>query len=364
LTRIRSLLALLVLALAIPAAVAGCGDDDDASSADPQTVLDETFDNDTTVNSGDLSLTASVSADGEQGGSFEASLSGPFQGDAESENEIPQLDWTASASGSGAGQSVDFSGGLVVTEDNAYVEYNDQAYEVGSDEFSQLRDQVEAQAEQAGGSDAQGTFQEQCASAIEQAGGDASGCDIDFAGWLTNLTNEGSEDVGGTPTDHIAGDANVEQILTDIGDLASSIPGAESQGFDPAQLQLLQGAVSDASIDVYSGTDDHVLRKLEVNLGIDPSAIGGSSVPISNITVGFAVEIDGLNEEQTIEAPTDTKPISDLLGDFGVDSDALGGALGATGGGGASGSNAGDAYLECVAEASTPAEINDCASQL
>ena len=68
-----------------------------SSDEDPQTVLDETFNNDTKVTSGDLSLTASVSAEGEQGGSFEASLGGPFQGDPENPTAIPQLDWTASA---------------------------------------------------------------------------------------------------------------------------------------------------------------------------------------------------------------------------------------------------------------------------
>ncbi len=359
-TRIRTFFVVSVLALAIPAAVAGCGGDD-VSSEDPQTVLDDTFNNETKVTSGDLSLTASVSAEGEQGGSFEASLSGPFQGDAENEAAIPQLDWTVSASGEGAGTSVDFSGGLVVTTDNAYVEYNDQAYEVGSDSFAQLREQFEAQAEAATGTDAQGTFQEQCASAIEQAGGDPAGCDIDLASWLTNLTNEGTEDVGGTETVHIHGDADVNTILSDIGELASSIPGADAQGFDPSQLSLVSGAVTDASIDVYSGADDNVLRKLEVSLAIDPSAIApAGAVPISNIAVSFAVEIDGLNEEQTIEAPTDAKPISELFSDVGLDPGALGdlGALPGTG------SGSGDAFQQCMQQATTPEEINACASEL
>ena len=362
-TRIRTLLVVSALTLPIPAAIAGCGGDD-TSSEDPSTVLDATFNNDTKVTSGDLSLTASVTADGDQGGSFEASLSGPFQGDADNEAAIPQLDWTASASGEGAGQSVDFSGGLVVTTDNAYVEYNDQAYEVGSDEFSQLRDQFEAQASAAtGGDEAQGTFQEQCANAIEQAGGDASACDIELSSWLTDLTNEGTEDVGGTETVHIAGDANIDQILTDVGNLASSVPGADAQGFDPAQLGAVSGAVTDASIDVYSGVDDNVLRKLDVNLAIDPSAVvpEGVSVPISNIAVSFAVEIDGLNETQSIEAPADAKPISELFGDVGIDPSALGDLGGLQGG---TGSGSGDAFQQCMQQASTPDEINACAAEL
>jgi hypothetical protein len=364
LTRIRTFFVVCAIALPIPALIAGCGGDD-ASSEDPQTVLDETFNNDTTVSSGDLSLTASVSADGDQGGSFEASLSGPFQGDPANQASIPQLDWTATATGEGAGQSIDFSGGLVVTDDNAYVEYKDQAYEVGTDSFATLRDQFEAQAQAAtGGSDTQGTFQEQCASAIEQAGGDASACNFDLSAWLTNLTNEGTEDVGGTETIHIAGDADVQQILSDIGDLASSVPGAASQGFDPAQLSAVSGAVTDASIDVFSGADDHVLRKLDVNLTVDPSAVApqGVTIPVSNIQISFAVEIDGLNEEQTIEAPADAKPIDQLFSDLGIDPSALG-ALGAGSLPGA-GTGSGDAFQQCMQQASTPEEINACAAEL
>jgi len=364
LNRIRTFAAVCALALPIPAVIAGCGGDD-SSSEDPQTVLDETFNNDTQVTSGDLSLTASVSADGDQGGSFEASLSGPFQGDPSDENAVPQLDWTASLSGEGAGQSLDFSGGLVVTGDNAYVEYNDQAYEVGTKEFATLRDQMEQQA-QASGTDSQGTFQEQCTTAIEQAGGDASACDIDFESWLTNLTNDGTEDVGGTETIHISGDADVQKMLTDIGTLAASIPGADTEGIDPSQLSAVSGAITEASVDVYSGADDHVLRKVDANLTIDPSQIAPeSAVPVSNIQISFSVEIDGLNEEQTIEAPSSAKPIDELLSDVGIDPSTLGG-LGATGLGssGGSGSGSGNSFEQCIQQASTPDEINACASQL
>ncbi len=361
-TRTRTLLAVCALALPIPVAIAGCGGDDEASSEDPQTVLDETFNNETTVTSGDLTLSAAVSAEGSQGGDFEASLSGPFQGDADDPNALPQLDWTASASGSGAGQSIDFSGGIVVTTDNAYVEYQDQAYEVGADQFQQIKDSV-AQQTEAAGAEPTASFAEGCKQAIEQAGGDAAACDIDFESWITNLTNEGSADVGGTETIHISGDADVQKMLDDIGNIAASVPSASSSGFDPSQLSLVSGAVSNASIDVYSGTDDHVLRKLEANVTIDPSALGAPSEQVGEISITLSVEIDGLNEEQTITAPDDPKPIADLIQSSGLDLGALGGSLGgaSSSGGGAAG---GGDYLDCIQQAQTPDEINACAAQL
>ena len=101
--RFRNLLAVCALALPIPAAIAGCGGDS-GSDVDPQTVLDDTFNNDQKVSSGDLSLSFNGSADGAAGGSFEASLEGPFQGDPDNPNAIPQLDFTGKVDYSAAGR--------------------------------------------------------------------------------------------------------------------------------------------------------------------------------------------------------------------------------------------------------------------
>ena len=366
-TRIRTFFAVCALALPVPAILAGCGGDDGGDSGqDPQTVLDETFTNDQTISSGDLNLSLGVDAGGDQGGSFDATLSGPFQGEADNPQAIPQLDWDASLKGSGAGQSVDFSGGIVVTDDNAYVEYNDKTYEVGTGTFKQVKDQVEAQA----GSQAVAptSFAEGCKQALEQAGAtDTSGCDIDLQSWLTDLSDEGTEDVGGTTTVHVHGNLDVNKVLTDVGNLASAFPGVTSSGFDPSQLGAFSGAVTDASMDVYSGEDDHLLRKLDLSLTIDPSAIAGEgAVPIDTIDISFGLELTGVNEQQTITAPSGAQPISQLLGDLGISPSDLGqlpGLPGTSGGGG--GGASADDYFQCIQQAgSDPAEINKCASQL
>ena len=371
---IRILIATCALALPTGGLLAGCGGDDGGGSdEDPQTVLDETFDNETSVSSGNLTISASVSAEGEQGGSFEGSLSGPFQTDPENPAALPQLDWTATATGDAGGQSLDFSGGVVVTEDNAFLEYNESAYEVGTEQFTQLKDAVESQA----GSvevDETASFSDACAQALEQAGAtDTAACDIDISSWLTNLTNEGTEDVGGSESVHLSGEANVDQILTDIGELAAVVPGAAEQGIDPSQLGSFSGAVTDATVDVYSTVDENLLSKFDISLTIDPSAIGGDAiVPIDTVDVGFGFEIADINEEQSFEAPADAQPISELFGDLGVDLGdlgALGGAVpggipGTEGGGGGGGAGAADDYLECLNQATTPDEINACANEL
>jgi len=381
LTRTRSLFTAALMALTLPAAIAGCGGDG-GSDQDPQEVIDATFNNDATVTSGVLDLSVDASA-GDQG-SFDASLSGPFQGVEDDPAALPQVDLTATVSGEGAGQSVNFDGGLTITDDNVFVTYGGQAYEVGSDTFNQLKDSIEASTGQAQGSDtgdAAASFQAGCEQAIEAQGGDASACDFELSGWFTNLTNEGTEDLDGASVVHVSGDVDISQMLGDLVGIAQSVPGAEGQ-VDQAQVDQVSEAISDASFDIYSGEDDNILRKLDVNVSVDPSAIAGSElVPVDSVDLGFSVGISDVNEEQTIDGPSDAQPIDDLLGQFGLGGslgDLGGGGLGDLGGGGSfdlgggggGGVPGGDggasaAYLDCVAAAGNdPQEAAACLDEL
>jgi len=377
LNRIRTLLAICAVALPIPAAIAGCGDDDDdsSSSADPQEVLNATFDNENSVSSGNVDLSVSLSTEGDESGSFEASLTGPFQGDPDNPSTLPQLDWTVTASGEGAGQEIDFDGGAVVTEDNAYLEYGGEVYEVGSEDFLAAKEQLESQApenENLGFSEA---FQQGCEQAARQQGGDPSTCDFDVSAWLTNQTTEGTEDVEGVDTNHVSGDLNVEQVLNDIGGIAAGFPEAAGAPFDLNNLGQFSTAVEEASFDVYSGVEDNLLRKLEFNLAIDPSALSaGTDVPVDAVNVGFSLTLSGVNEPQTVEAPSGAQPIDELLGQLnlgglGLQVPGLGGGgvpdLGGGGaGGGGAGSDAAQAYLECISQAQTAEDQAACASEL
>jgi hypothetical protein len=376
LTRSRSLFAAAVLALAVPGAIAGCGGDD-SSDQDPQEVLDATFNNDETVSSGSLDISVDASA-GDQG-SFNASLSGPFQGDADDPTALPQLDLAATVEGGAAGQSVNFDGGLTITDDNLYVEYGGQAYEVGTDTFDQLKQSVEAQAGQtddAASGDATEAFKEGCAQAIEAQGGDASACDFDVSAWFTNLANDGSEDLDGTSVVHISGDIDVSQMLSDLTALGQSVPSAQGQ-IDEGQIDQAAEAISDASFDVYSGEDDNILRKLDFNISVDPSAVQSATpIPVDSVDLGFSVGISDVNEDQTIEAPSDAQPIEDLLGQFGIGGlGPLGGSLGGLGGGtglddlggggGGTDGGASDAYLDCIASAGNDAQAaSKCLDEL
>jgi hypothetical protein len=349
LTRIRTAVAVLAIALPIPAAVAGCGGGS-SNSEDPQQVLDQTFNNPTKITSGKLDLSLNGSAEGQQSGNFSATISGPFQTDPKDTTAFPQLDLTANVSGSSGGPSISFDGSLITTKDNAFVEYQNQAYEVGTTAFRQF---AQAYAQAAKQNQAKGSS----SSGFSQFG-------IDPKTWLTNVSNEGTTDVDGTDTIHIHGDADVAKIVTDLQKVSQQTSGTTQQ-ISPDQLKQLTDAVQTASIDVYSGTDDHLLRKLAVSLVIAPPASTGTS--ISKINVDFSITLSDVNQPQTITAPSNPKPISGLLSQLGIPG--LSGVGGTGGfsipGGSSGGSGTNPAYLQCVQKAgSNQAKLQACATKL
>ena len=149
---------------------------------------------------------------------------------------------------------------------------------------------------------------------------------------------------------------------------ARRCPAPSSQGFDPTQLERdARRAITEATIDVYSGVDDHLLRKLDANLTIDPSAIAPerTAIPVENIDVTFGLELGGVNEEQTIEAPSDAQPIDRAARRPRARLGALGGLDGAAcPAAPAAGSGDADAFQQCVQQATSAEEINACAAEL
>lgn len=344
-TRIRARGAIFALIVVLAAALAGCGGDG-GGGEDPSEVLEQTFNNPEEITSGQVSISLDASAEGGQAGDLTATIEGPFQTDRNDPAAFPQLDLDATISVSGAGQNLDLEGGLVATRKNAFVTYQGQAYEVGASVLNRLKAFSERSLRQA---QARGN---QNASIFERLG-------IDPQSWLTNVSNEGDEDVEGTETIHIHGDADLEQIVTDLATIAERAPGDDFQALDPADLDQVKSAVQNASLDVYSGKEDRVLRRLSLSLAIEPPASDGGA-EVSSVNVDFTLTLRDVNEPQTINAPSGAKPISGLLDDLGLGDLRVPGS-GANGGLGGNGGPSQD-YLDCIEN--NPADPGECVSEL
>jgi hypothetical protein len=363
LNRIRALI-VLVLALFAATLFAACGGDDNGGGdEDPQQVLDATFSNDQAINSGVFDLSFDISAEGgSDPGTFSVSFGGPFQG---TEGQFPQFDVDGAADLDSETQ--DFSGeaGLTSTGDTAFISFQGSDYEIPQKAFRQFTSRflkLQKQSEQQ--SQGQGNF--------------LASLGIDPRNWLTDLSNEGTEDVEGTETVHITGQADVEKLVQDLRKIAKNAPQATGQ-LTPqqlSQLDQLTDVIESADFDIYSGADDDVLRKLEGSITVKPSAGDGSP---ESADINFSLTLSEVNEPQQIAAPATAQPLARLLQQFGVDPRSLaqlGDVLGGAGGGAGLGtpqaggsptppsSDASQAYLQCLQSAQDAAALQKCAALL
>jgi hypothetical protein len=375
LSRIR-IFALFATLVALATALAACGGgSSDSSGEDPQKVVESASLEG--VKSGELEMSMDVNVAGDEGGELELELSGPFEQGAT--GELPQAELNAKANGEAEGEKIDFEGGLTLLTDRAFIAYNGESYEVDPTTFGFLKSSFE-QAQQQGGEEADITACQQAAEGIK------------FSQFTENLTNEGSEDVGGTSTTHVSGDLNVSGAVDAVIQLTED-PACSSQleAAGPLPLNELEAAkgelgkaIKNAHVELWVGEDDDIIRKAAVELTVEPPEASSEKVEID-----LELTLNGVNEQQTFNSPSNAQPLEKLFKQLGVNplellesggEGGLGGLLegiggssegGSSEGGGSSESGSGveleeaqKEYVECLKGAETAQDLQECASLL
>jgi hypothetical protein len=353
-----ALLALAVVALVLAACgSSGGGGDSGASSSDAQTLLRETFSGSHTIRSGkaNVQLRAVVTGEPSLRGPIELTISGPFE--SAGTDQVPKFDLALDAHVQGQG----FQAGLASTSDQLFVKFGGTSYAVPA----QLMDQLRASYRR---SQQQGSSRQSMS--LQSLG-------IDPARWLKDPKVVGSDTVGGADTDHISGDVDTGALLDDVDTLLARVKdqglaGTAGQRI-PSRLSAsdraqIEQAVKQATVDVWSGKDDHTLRRLTLALNVVPPS--GSGGPRS-VDLTISIELTDLNKPQTISAPATSRPLSELLGQFqgllggALGGSALGGGAGAPGSAGGASSQQLNAYSQCIERAgSNVTEAQKCADLL
>jgi hypothetical protein len=356
-TRPRPALLLSLLA-ALALALSACGGSDDegggeeaSASTDVNELLTQTFTGSKKIESGNLALKMQIEAQGdaEVQGPISITLGGPFQ--AQDGGALPKFKLEASVEG--AGQSI--KAGATSTGDKGFLSFQGTDYAVDDQVFQQFKAGYEEAQKQ--GSKEQQSF---------------ASLGMDPRKWLTDPKNAGEAKVGDDDTIKITGGVDVAKLLDDVNtalEKASSL-GLDSTGDVPQKLtdkqrQQVLDAVKDPRVEIYTGKDDQILRRMVVNLGIQDTGSGTSG------TVALDVSITDLNEDQDIAEPADAKPFDQLLGQLG--GLGLGGAAGSGSGSGSGGADDGgaaaggdiEAYSKCVTDAGEDlAKVRKCAELL
>lgn len=348
--RARAIVALLAAAV-VALALAACGGDDSGGGGggggDAASLLRQTFSGSHEIRSGKVNARLRVDVDDPSiRGPVDIAISGPFQ--SSGADELPQFDLTVDIKAEGQ----TFAAGLISTSDRAFVEVSGSAYEIPGDLLAELKDSWRRQ--------------RQDDSAERRS---FAGLGIDPLKWLVDPKVEGTETVGGVETDHITAGIDVSALLDDFDKALAEVDRqglADSTGQDvpdriPADARKeIEEAIRDARFDVWSGTDDHTLRRLRLVVAVEPE--DAKDGPRS-LDLELTVELTELNEPQTIKAPSTTRPLQELLGQF---QGLLGGALGGSSGGGGSGSSQQfDEYMRCIEERAGDVERQqECADLL
>jgi len=364
LNRARSLFVFIVL-IAFAAALSACGS---SGSNDPQSVVDEaTLQG---IDSGKIDLAVKADVQGKKGGDLDISLSGPFQ--SEEEAETPDLDLAFSVNGTVDNEKIDREGGFTLLGNKAFVGYEGTEYEVDPTTFNF----VKSLAKQQGGKGKSGEI-----SACQEAVGD-----FELKNFVEDLKDEGSADVGGTETTKISADLNGSGAVQAFSELVED-PACSAQlkaaGPLPstAELEDAKGTIKDslksAHVELYVG-DDHIVRRVTAKATIEPPEDSKDSA--KRVDLDIDLTLTGVNEEQTISAPDQTKPLSDLFLKLGINPiellqafqggtpdiggllEKLGGAEGGSSSGG--GSDGGQTYYQCLGEAKTATDAQNCTGLL
>ncbi len=350
------------LALVVGACGGSSGGGDKASAdTDVNTLLADTFNGkDKKVTSGKLDLELKIDAKNTQGvsGPVTVSVKGPFQ--SEGKQKLPKfkIDFAFE----GAGQSI--KAGLTSTGAKGFVNFQGSDYVVTEQLFTQFKTGYE-QAQKKGNTNNQSL----------------SSLGLDPRKWLTNAKNEGDAKVGSDDAIKITGGVDVNKLLDDVN---KALTKARSLGVSgtqtlPTQLTAAQrkqvtDAVKNPKVEIYTGKDDKILRRMVVALGI--VAPKSSSSPNGSADFRLDFSISDLNQDQTISEPASPKPFSELssqLGGLGLGG--LGaGSGGASSGSGSSSSGSGTAgannanlqkYSKCVTDAgSDTTKARKCADLL
>jgi hypothetical protein len=286
-----SRLPLLLTLLAV--LLAGCGSaapDPASSDTDVNTLLRDTFRNVAKIKS--ANVTAKLALDG-QGQSAGATLSGPFE--SQGAGKLPKFQIDATFN-SGA-QS--FTAGVTWTGDKGFVNVQGTQYALSRVVANQLQAGYEQAAKQ---------------SRSKAGGSSAALLGIDFSKWLRNGRNAGEAQVGGTQTVKLTGDADVAQVIDDLQRVADkartlNLPGTTQvpNKLTPEQRNQIVAAVKKFAIEVYTGKQDRVLRRIVVDAQLQDQASKAAS------HVAFDLTLDKVGDSQAIETPKSAKPFSELM---------------------------------------------------
>lgn len=349
---VRSRLGVLLTPVLLALTVAACGSSG-SSSGNAQALLRQTFAGGQSVHSGvlDFAVTMTPSGSSTVTTPVSFSLSGPFQ--SRGSGQIPASNFQFAIDGLGHHGSL----GVISTGTSGYVTLSGAAYPLPAADFQKLESSFSSAGSSSG------------------AGGGLAGLGINPERWLTHPTVIGTAPLDGAQTTHIRSGVNVAALLADLNTFLAkrrTSSSSSSTTIPPTTQRRIASEARNATVDVWTGRTDHLLRRLQLALTLPVSGqlstlLGGLRSAALALTISYA----NLNQPETITAPSHVQPYSEFQAKLRSLFSVVQGGLGSvTGSGGASGGSSGstssaNAYSQCISQANGDVlKMQRCASLL
>jgi hypothetical protein len=262
------------------ALVAGCG-----GSSRANEVMSDAAANLGKLRSGDLTLRLIVAPRQGTKGRIGFELRGPF---ALRPGELPvaKIAYTQIA-GAHKGSAT-----FISTGTKAYAEVNGKAYELPASSTNALR-------QAAGGSGSSNAFAE-----------------LRIDKWVKDPSVADGGQVGGVPTMRVSGDLDVVAAANGLLDLVRQL-GRAAPTIEGDQAKQLENAVKSSSFELWSGQDDHLLRRLllKADLGLEvPQSLRRVLGSVVGARIDFELAVSNPNKPVSVAPPTNALPSSQLPG--------------------------------------------------
>jgi hypothetical protein len=287
-----------VVSVLLVALLAGCGGDDSSSgdnpaadkgaganSAEVKKLIRQTFGPNDKATSGNISAIVDIDVTGHPRyrEPIQVSLVGPFN-DAGGQPE-GMLDVSLGLRGGILG------GDMYLKADKAFIGLGSTAYEIPASIATPLRGPL---------SKGDNT--------LDQILGVFS---INPDRWAKNPRIVGNERVAGIDTIHGTAEINTKNLFLDLATLAKRLTSLRitditglPRAVDARDRAALARSVKTATGDVYTGADDHVLRRAKLNVLLRPSAKDRKLLKFTSIKVAANLDITDVGSPQKVNVPS------------------------------------------------------------
>jgi hypothetical protein len=268
-------LALLLVVLTLAPALAGCGG---GSSGD---ALAETASNLGEIESGVLVLRVLVEGTGDLEVEVGFELDGPFALAQEGKLPVAEIAYRKVAGDETAEAT------FISTGERAFVETGGQTYELPESMVADLR------AAEGGSQPVEG---------LEE---------LEIGDWIVEPEVLDGGEVGGAETDRIRSRLDVVAAVNDMLELGRRLGAADLGTLEGEGAEQLRRAVQSSSIDVFTGKEDRLLRRLAIDVefgATGPPELEQVLGELGGAHLVFDLEIGAPNEPVEVAAPSDSQP--------------------------------------------------------